>query len=114
VNKNVLKYFINCLIFVNICSVAVLGLLLGFVIPKGGGRGAQNVFLGLHRHEWGDIHLALSLFLLGLLVIHILLGWKWVLQSTKRYFGVHWKNWLWVVSVAWMFVLLVSWLIIQL
>lgn len=112
-NKNDLKYFINCLLFVDICSVAALGLLLGFVIPRGGARGAQNVFLGLHRHEWGDIHLALSLFLLGLLVIHILLGWKHVLQSTKKYFGDHWKNWFWAVSFAWLFVLFVSWIIVR-
>jgi hypothetical protein len=114
VKKNVLKYIINCLLFVDICSIAALGLLLGFVIPKGAGKGIQNVFLGLHRHEWGDIHLSLSLFLLGLLVIHILLGWKWVIQSTKKYFGDRWKKWLWVVSVAWMFVLFVSWLIVRL
>ncbi|MCF8079292.1 MAG: DUF4405 domain-containing protein [Desulfobacterales bacterium] len=82
--KNVLKYFINCLLFVHMCSIAALGLLLGFVIPKGGARGAQNLFLGLHRHEWGDIHLSLSLFFLVLLVVHILLGWKWVIQSTKN------------------------------
>jgi hypothetical protein len=33
--KNALKYFVTALLFVDLSSIAVLGLLLAFVIPSG-------------------------------------------------------------------------------
>ncbi len=111
--KNALKYFINVTLFIDITSIAVLGLLLGFVIPKGQGR-SLNYFLGLHRHEWADIHLCLSLFFLVLLVFHVWLNWAWVVQSTKRYLGDQWKNFFWAVSLAWIIVLIVGWIAVKL
>jgi Kef-type K+ transport system membrane component KefB len=111
--KNALKYFIDVTLFIDITSIAVLGLLLGFVIPKGEGHSFQNYFLGLHRHEWADIHLSLSLFLLILLVFHVWLNWTWVIQSTKRYLGGYWKNFLWAISFSWMVVLVVGWIAVK-
>jgi hypothetical protein len=111
--KNALKYFINVTLFIDLTSIAVLGLLLGFVIPKGQGRSFQNYFLGLYRHEWADIHLYLSLLFLILLVFHVWFNWTWVIQSTKRYLGNHWKNFLWTISFAWIVVLFVGWLAVK-
>jgi Domain of unknown function (DUF4405) len=112
--KNALKYVIDVTLFIDITSIAVLGLLLGFVIPKGQGLSFQNYFLGLHRHEWADIHLYLSLLLLILLVFHIWLNWTWVIQSTKRYLGDHWKNFIWTISFAWIVVLFAGWIAVKL
>jgi hypothetical protein len=42
--KNTLKYFINVTLFIDMTSTAVLGLLLGFVIPKGQGYLSQKYF----------------------------------------------------------------------
>ena len=111
--KNTLKYFINILLFIDITSTVVLGLFLGFVIPKGQGHLAQKYFLGLHRHDWGDIHLYLALLLLPLLFCHVWFNWTWVVQSTKRYLGDHWKNFLWTVSFAWIIVLIVGWFAVR-
>ena len=87
------KLYDDVALFVDMCSIAVIGVFLGFVIPKGRiYDGSQKYFLGLHRHQWGDIHLYLSLLLLILLIFHIWFNWKWVVQSTKRYFGDKWKN----------------------
>jgi len=109
VKRNNWKYLIDALLFVGICSISVIGLLLAFVIPKGRATYAAKVFLGLHRHEWGDLHLYLSLCLLGLLILHIWLNWTWVVQSTKRYFGGSWKKVLWGMAGAWMIVILIGW-----
>jgi Domain of unknown function (DUF4405) len=114
VNKNTLKYLIDTILFIDISSIAVIGLLMGIVIPKGGGReGTHNYFLGLHRHQWGDIHFALSLLLLGLLVFHLWFNWTWIVQSTKRYFGNRWKNFLLAISLGWIIVLIVGWIAVQ-
>ena len=109
--KNSLKYIIDAILFIDICSIALIGLLLGFVIPEGKKHQAAKYFLGLHRHEWGDIHLFLSAILLILLFLHLWLNWTWIVQSTKRYFGNNWKTALWCISGAWIFIFIVAWII---
>lgn len=112
--KNVWKYWIDALLFIDMCSIAVIGLLMAFVIPSGGQRRfEERYFLGLHRHEWGDIHLYLSLLLLGLLGLHLWFNWTWIVQSTKSYFGDYWKSFLWMLCGAWLAVLFVAWIIVK-
>jgi len=111
--RNDWKYLLDSLLFVNISSIAAIGLLLAFVIPTGKRPQAEKYFLGLHRHDWGDFHLYLSVSLLVLLVLHIWLNWTWVAQSTKRYFGIRWKKYLWGLSCAWFAVLLFGWVIMR-
>jgi hypothetical protein len=103
--KNDWKYLLDSLLFVNICSLAAIGLLLAFVVLAGKGSYSDKYFLGLHRHDWGDLHLYLSLFLLALLILHIWLNWTWIIQSTKRYFGAKWEQALLALSFAWLLVL---------
>ncbi len=112
--KHAFKYIIDVLLFVDICSVAAIGLLLGFVIPKGREPQAAKYFLGLHRHDWGDIHLYLAVLLLALLCIHLWLSWTWIVQSTKRYFGDNWKNILWAITAAWIAILIIAWIVVLL
>ncbi|WP_413815191.1 DUF4405 domain-containing protein [Desulfosarcina sp.] len=83
-------------------------------MPKGSVHQSGNFFLGLHRYEWGDLHLYLSVFLLFLLFFHIWLNWTWVIQSSKRYFGNQWKSFLWLFVGAWLIVLFVGWLAVKL
>jgi hypothetical protein len=106
--KNSLKYIIDTILFIDICSIAVIGLLLAFVIPEGKSSQASKYFLGLHRHDWGTIHLYLSILLLVLLIFHLWFNWTWIVQSTKRYFGNKWKIALWCFSGAWTVVLVIA------
>ena len=106
--KNTIKYIIDVTIFIDMCSVIVIGLLLGFIIPKG--KGSGNYFLGLNRREWGDIHLYLALFLLVLLSFHVWFNREWIVNSTKHYFGENWKNVLWGFSAGWIVVLFIAWI----
>jgi hypothetical protein len=111
--KNSIKYFIDVILFVDVCSIAMIGLLLAFIIPEGrSGRGARY-FLGLHRHDWGNIHLCFSILLLLLLIIHIWFNWTWVVQSSKRYLGRNWKNALGCISGAWIVVLAVACIVLK-
>ena len=111
--KNDWLYFVNALLFVDICSIFVIGLLLALVIPSGRGGQAEKYFMGLHRHAWADLHYYLALFLVGLLILHVWLNWKWVIQSTKRYFPSRWKKALFALSSAWLIVLLLGWMIMK-
>lgn len=110
--KNTLKYLIDAAIFIDMCAVTVIGLLLGFIIPKG--KGVDKYFLSLHRHEWSDIHLYLAIFLLVLLFFHVWFNWSWIVNSTKRYFGEKGKIVLWGFSVGWILVLIIAWIAVKL
>lgn len=98
------------MLFLDLCSIAVIGLLLAFVIPSGKNPDASKFLLGLHRHDWGDIHLTLSLVFLGLLALHIWLNWSWVAGSARSYFGESWRKALWALCGAWVLVICVAWL----
>jgi len=112
--KNDWKCLIDALLFVDVCSIGVIGLLMAFIVPSGRVPDASKFFMGLHRHQWGEIHLYLSILLLGLLVLHIRFNWTRVVNSARSYFGEHWRNALWSVAGAWVVVLLLAWIIVKL
>lgn len=109
-NKFYLKYLTSIVLFIDICCIAAIGFLLAFVIPKGRVAQGSKFFLGLHRHDWGDIHLSLSILLLLFLIIHLWFNWTWIVQATRRYFGERWKSTLWGFAGAWVLVLAIAWI----
>jgi hypothetical protein len=111
--QTALKYLVDLLLFVDLCSISVVGILLGFVIPKGRVPDEDKYFLGLHRHEWGSIHLYLSLLMLVLLIVHIWLNWRWVEQVSRRLFEKRWRRMLVVFSLCWVLVLFLGWLLVR-
>ena len=83
--KNTVNYIINAVLAALMIDIAFIGVLLAFFIPKGERAGYEAKLLwGLHRHDWGDIHLVLSLALLGLVILHVWLHWSWVAACTRR------------------------------
>ena len=110
-NKHDWKVLIDILMFVDMCSIAVIGLLLGYVIPTGSGPGVNKYFLGLHRHDWGDLHLNLSLFLLFLLIFHLVFNWTWIAATARRYFGERHQQVLTGLCFAWIAVLFIGWML---
>lgn len=112
--RNDMKYFVTALLFVDLSSIAVLGLLMAFVIPSGNVPMEAKVFLGLHRSKWADIHVTLSLFLLGLIAWHIWMSRAWVTASAKKLFGEQWQRALWALSGAWLIVVFLAWVVVKL
>ncbi len=111
--KKDLKYFTDVLMFIVLTSIAIIGLLMAFVIPSGRQAAESKYFLGLHPHDWGDIHFYLSLFFLVLLAIHLWLNWTWIVQTTRSYAGDYWKKALVAMAGAWLIVLFVAWLVVR-
>ena len=68
------------------------GILLWKVLPSGGGgpRAGQAaghaLFLGIERGVWKDVHTVTTLVFVGLVVVHILLHWKWI-RCIPRFFS---------------------------
>ncbi len=71
---------------------AVSGLIMWLVLPhggggwRGGGGGAGATFLWLARDTWRDLHNWVALALLVVVVLHIIIHWKWVWRMTRSYF----------------------------
>ncbi len=106
------QYLIDALLFISIVGVVIIGFLLAFIIPKGPSvTDNAKYFLGLHRHEWADIHLYLGIAFTILAVVHLILGWKWIKGKTQGLFGNRWKATLFAMCLLAFGVLAVSWLI---
>jgi len=106
--KTRVKYIVDMVLFISISSIAALGLMLGFIIPRG--RGGQEFFMGLNRHTWSDLHLYLSFSLLILLPLHLWFNWNWIIQCSQRYLGPQWKRVLWGIAGAWLVIVLIVWI----
>lgn len=88
-----LGYWIDGVALVNLAALAATGLLLEFRLPPGSGgehvlqvgveAGRRLTVWGLSRHEWGSIHLCLSMAFLALMSAHIFLHWRWIWAFTR-------------------------------
>ena len=106
------KYAVDTLMFVTILGVVAIGVLMAFFIPEGRlGAGQSKYFLGLHRHQWGDIHLYLSLAFAIFAAIHIVLAWSWVKGKASCIFGKSWKAAIGITVLAAVCVPAVFWLV---
>lgn len=86
------KYAVDTLMFLAFLGIVAVGVLMAFVVPEGRAElGRSKYFLGLHRHQWGAIHLYLSLAFAGLVAVHLVLAWSWVKGKAAGLFGRGWK-----------------------
>jgi hypothetical protein len=71
---------------------AVSGFVLWLALPTGGGgrgwgSGVGNLtFWGLSRHTWIDIHDWVAVALIALVVLHVVLHWRWIIRVGKSLF----------------------------
>jgi hypothetical protein len=81
------RYLVDVVLFVCLGGMTLIGILLGLVIPAGPASSeASKYFLGLHRHQWGNVHAYLSIAFVVLTIVHIVFNWKWVTAKTSQIF----------------------------
>ena len=82
--RTLLPRILNALLWLVFCAMAGTGLLLAFRLPPGsrGGRGLSA--WGMSRNEWGDWHTWLSYAFLALILLHLVLHWRWFWQVASR------------------------------
>jgi uncharacterized iron-regulated membrane protein len=85
---NMKKVTINALVDIG-CLITfipslVSGLVLYLVLPSGGGRGnGWATYLGIARTQWVNMHNYTSLLFAALLIIHLLLHWRFFRHINK-------------------------------
>lgn len=94
-SKAKLNFYIDTLFFVCLTLLISTGFLLRYTLPAGSGRisgGGQGrsamnktitLLWGLDKHQWGDIHFWIAVFLMLLLLAHLYLHWRWIVCMVK-------------------------------
>jgi hypothetical protein len=105
------QYLVDSLLFICIAGIAMIGILLAFFIPKGpSSPESSKYFLNLHRHQWGNIHLFISIAFVLLVIIHLTLDWKWIKSRSNQIFKRGWKMALLSTALASLLVLVFFWI----
>lgn len=92
-DKPKVNLLINVLMFFCVTAITGIGLLMKYILLPGKetwvvyGRKVELFFLGKDRHVWSTIHLVIAFVFLGLLMLHIVLHWKPLLVSYRRFIG---------------------------
>ena len=86
----------NYIVFVILICLGLFQSVSGFImwlaLPRGGGLGrgsgsvSEATFWSLSRHNWADLHDWVAVALLVMIVIHLVMHWKWIVYITKSYF----------------------------
>jgi len=85
-----LNLVIDALMLLCMASIVGIGVFIKHVMPPGHehvarfGRHLELTWLGMDRHGWGTVHLAIGLVLLALLAAHIVLHWSIVTNIYRR------------------------------
>jgi LysM repeat protein len=89
-DKSKLNLSIDIIMFLLLLPIAGIGFLIKYVLIPGiqrnsiYGNNTDLEFLGMSRHQWGTVHLTLSIIFLVLLIIHIVLHWKMITCVFQR------------------------------
>ncbi len=89
-NRSRVNLIVDALMFVVIMAAVGIGFLIEYVVipgqqvPARYGADVELYLFGLDRHQWGQFHLIAGLLLLGLLIVHIVLHWNWVLSVYRK------------------------------
>ena len=91
--KWIQNYLLFVIMFLLALFQAVSGLLLWLVIPGGGYQGGRGITTGeaafiWDRQTWINLHDWTAVALLALVIIHLILHWKWIVYMTKKSLGI--------------------------
>ena len=97
IKRATLNFVVDSLAFLNLLLLAGTGVVMKWVLPPGsgggygrgfrGGRGSPaepvRQWLGLGRHDWGEVHFVLSIVFVSLILLHLILHWTWIKAYVK-------------------------------
>lgn len=91
-NRTALNLLVDVVSFFAFLASTISGLVLWQVLPGGeyGFRGGQGLvleplFWGLSHQDWLNLHNQTSLLLVALIVLHIALHWRWIMDRARKF-----------------------------
>lgn len=73
-----LNFVIDVVAFAGFVFLTTTGVLLHYLLPPGSGH--FSTLWGLDRHRWGTLHFWISVAFFGVLALHLLLHWRWLVN----------------------------------
>lgn len=80
-NKGKWITLIDVLAFTGLALLVSTGILMEYLLPPGSGRWAT--IWGMDRHGWGDIHFWVACVFFSILVLHLLLHWRFIVSRFR-------------------------------
>jgi hypothetical protein len=81
------NWFVDAALLITAIGASISGVYFLF-FTSGGYQGGRNPYYGIvllfERATWSDIHTWTGVFMILVLMIHLPLHWKWVVNMTKR------------------------------
>lgn len=82
--KTTTRFWVDVVMFVSFFGLLITGLIMAFFADSGPNvTEASKYFLKLHRHQWGGIHSYFAIVFTLMLLIHLILEWKWIVGKTR-------------------------------
>ena len=104
------QYLVDTFLFFCIVGLVFIGFLMGLFLPQGPtAPESAKYFLGLHRHQWGNIHFYLSIAFTVLVIIHLILSWKWIKSKSRQIFKKGWTSMLILTALASILIIALFW-----
>jgi hypothetical protein len=98
--KNYYNYTMGFVLIYSFLTIIISSYILWFILPMGQGMGGNKLCptrltgLGVQgnntfvfdwpRYVWVDIHSWIALVAIGLVIIHLILHWRWIIETAKR------------------------------
>jgi len=102
--RDKINLLIDLLLTLALALIAGIGLLIKYILPPGRerilkyGENKDLFFLGMDRHQWGEVHLVAAYVMLALLLLHILFHWKAILCLVRKAISPVWlRRPLWAI-----------------
>ena len=73
-----LNFIVDVVAFIGFVVLTTTGVLMRYILPPGSGH--YSTVLNLDRHEWGDIHFWISVVFFSVLILHLVLHWRWIVS----------------------------------
>lgn len=80
------KYIIDLITFISFIITIITGLAIKFFMPSGIRQAGQQIFLGITRHSWIEIHDWAGIIMIIFALIHVIMYWKMFTCMTKNFF----------------------------
>lgn len=88
-----LNRILDFLLWLAFCLMLATGFIIRYRLPPGRQGGHGLSIWGWTRHDWGDLHTWLAYTVGGLIVIHLLLHWRWMWYTAL-------PRWKWPVLIG--------------
>ena len=79
--KTTFNFLLEGVSLLILMSLIATGLVMHFTLPPGSGE--RLVQWELSRHDWGAVHFWIAMALIGLMLLHLVLHWRWIWAIAK-------------------------------